>query len=317
MMIRFGYVANALSLWDSSPSKTVTFTNWKRLDKDNRLDKLQSTAKNNLNNTIRALHFNIAHGLPLYRLSSSIIPLATHPEVNWDYISPFRSEYEEIGRLVKQHNMRASFHPNQFTLFTSDKDHVTENAVSDLVYHYNVLEAMGLEKTSIINLHVGGAYGDKPKAIERFHENIKTIPGRIKQQITLENDDKVYNAEETLAVCLRERIPMIFDYHHHVANPCETALDELLPEIFATWSHTSLRPKVHLSSPKTEDAFRSHHDFVSKDFILSFLKLVRSLGIDIDVMIEAKQKDKAALQLLDELEKVRGFKRVGGGTISL
>lgn len=317
MIIRFGYVANALSLWESSPSKTVTFTNWTHLAKDRRLEKLHTTAKINLTNTIRALHFNIAHRLPLYRFSSSMIPLATHPEVDWDYITPFRRQYKEIGNLVKEYGLRVSFHPNQFTLFTSDKPHVTVNAVKDMVYHHKVLKAMGLEKTSIINLHVGGGYGHKQKAVERFHENIKKLPAEVKQQMTLENDDKVYSAEETLEICQGENIPMIFDYHHHIANPSKAQLQELLPGIFATWEHTPVQPKVHLSSPKSATAFRSHDDFVSKDFILPFLKMIRQMNADIDVMIEAKQKDKAVLKLLDELEKVRGFRRINGGTISI
>ncbi|MGO4889116.1 UV DNA damage repair endonuclease UvsE [Anaerobacillus sp. MEB173] len=317
MKIRFGFVANALGLWDSSPSKTMTFARWGQLSKEERHEKLITITRNNLANTLRALHYNIAHQFPLHRFSSSIVPLATHPDVNWDYLSPFKEQFKEIGRLVQKNQLRISFHPNQFTLFTSKDDKITKNAVTDMSYHYNVLEAMGLSETGILNIHVGGAYGNKDEAVKRFHENIKQLPLEIKQQMTLENDDKTYTAEETLAICQKEKIPLVFDYHHHLANPSEKPLEDLLPDIFSTWNHTHFIPKVHLSSPKSNDQYRSHHDFVELDYVLPFLKLTKELQQDFDVMIEAKQKDLALIKLLYELSKVRGFQRIAGGIIKL
>lgn len=176
MIMRFGYVSHATALWDCSPAKTMTFTNWKKLKKQEREDKLYNVTLQNLEHTIRILHYNIAHEIPLYRLSSSIVPLATHPEVKFDYIQLFAPLWRKIGALIQAHNLRVSFHPNQFTLFTSDKPHITNNAITDMTYHYNVLNAMGIADSSYINIHVGGAYGNKEKAIERFHENIQQLP---------------------------------------------------------------------------------------------------------------------------------------------
>ncbi|WP_110112656.1 UV DNA damage repair endonuclease UvsE [Bacillus sp. CGMCC 1.16541] len=315
MDIRFGYVSHALSLWDCSPAKTLTFTRWSKMDKEERTNKLLDVTRQNLHHTKRALHFNIAHEIHLYRLSSSLVPLATHPEAQWDYVSAFRDEWRELGELIKKHHLRVSFHPNQFTLFTSDKKHITENAVVDMTYHYDMLESMGVADQSLINIHVGGAYGNKTTAIERFHHNIQKLPLPIKKRMTLENDDKTYTTEETLAVCEAEKIPLLFDYHHHQANPCETPLETLLPKIFATWKHIGLKPKVHLSSPKSEQAFRSHADYVSFEFIHPFLEMAKELNQDFDVMIEAKLKDKALLKLVEDITKVRGVKRIGGATI--
>lgn len=315
MKIRFGYVSHALSLWECSPAKTLTYTRWKALGKDEQMEKLLDVTKQNLMNTLRAVHYNIAQQILLYRFSSSIIPLATHPEAKWDFVSFFQEEFRQIGDLVKQSGMRVSFHPNQFTLFTSDKAHITENAVTDMEYHYKMLEAMGIADSSLINIHVGGAYGNKEKAVERFHQNLLSLPLSIKLRMTLENDDKTYTTEETLAICEKETIPLVFDYHHHEANVSSTPLEELLPEIFRTWDSIPLKPKVHLSSPKSEKEFRSHADYVSLDFILPFLQMARELNEDFDVMIEAKQKDKALLQLVEDISKIRGVKRAGGSTI--
>jgi UV DNA damage endonuclease len=315
MEIRFGYVSHALSLWDCSPAKTLTYTRWKGMSQDERLENLLRVTKQNLINTLRAIHYNIAQQIPLYRFSSSIVPLATHPEAKWDFVSFFQKEFETIGDLVQSSGMRTSFHPNQFTLFTSDKTHITENAVTDMHYHYRMLEAMGLTDHSIINIHVGGAYGNKEKAVERFHQNLLSLPAAVKKRMTLENDDKTYTADETLAICEKESIPLIFDYHHHKANESDSSLEELLPQIFDTWAPIQLKPKVHLSSPKSDKEFRSHADYVSLDFILPFLKAAREVNRDFDIMIEAKQKDKAALQLVEDISSIRGVKRTGGATL--
>ncbi|MFX3622661.1 MAG: UV DNA damage repair endonuclease UvsE [Ectobacillus sp.] len=317
MKVRFGYVSHALSLWDCSPAKTMTFTRWKQLNAAERDEKLRSITRQNLQHTLRTLHYNIAHEIELYRLSSSIVPLATHPEVDFDYINLFRDMWDELGQLIKKYKLRVSFHPNQFTLFTSDKPHITTNAVTDMEYHYNVLEAMGLADTSYINIHVGGAYGDKMGAVMRFHENIKQLPPHIKKQMTLENDDKTYTADETLAICQKEQIPFVFDYHHHLANPGTKSVEKLLPDIFSTWDHTNLAPKVHLSSPKSETEFRSHADFVDASFVKPFFEIAKTVGRDFDVMIESKRKDQALLQLMEDLAKMRGYKRIGGAAFAL
>jgi UV DNA damage endonuclease len=315
MLASFGFVSTALNLYEASPAKTMTYATYQKRIKEEREKQLLSITKNNLRRTLRVLHYCIAHELPLYRMSSSIVPLATHPDAAWDFLKETEEERKEIGDLVKKHGIRTSMHPNQFTLFTSPRTDVTLNAVKDMQYHYQLLKGMGIEEQSYINIHIGGGYGDKPAALERFHENLKKLPPAIKKRMTLENDDKTFTTEETLLVCEKEGIPLMFDYHHYKANPGDTELEELLPRFIDTWKNTGRPPKVHLSSPKDEKAYRSHHDFVSLDYVLPFFKVIREFTDKLDVMIEAKQKDRAALKLLDELERVRGFQRLSGGTI--
>lgn len=315
MKIRFGYVANALGLWNASPSKTLTFKRYSALPTSDRLDTLKSVTAQNLHHTKRILYYNIAHEIELYRFSSMIVPLATHPDVCWDFVTPFKNEWKELGRLIKNNNLRTSFHPGQYTLFTSPREEVTLNAVKDMEYHYTMLEAMGILDTSIINIHIGGAYGNKEQTLVRFHENLESLPDEVQYYMTLENDDKTYNIKETLDACEKERIPMILDYHHYMANQGEVKLEDYLERIFNTWNHRDIPPKVHISSPKSESAFRSHADYVDVEFILPFIKLSKSLNRDFDIMIEAKQKNLAMHQLIEEIAKIRGVKRLSGASI--
>jgi len=315
MKIRLGYVSTAITLFDASPSKTMTFKTYSQLPKDERNARLKTITGQNIANTMRTLYYNAAHEIELYRMSSSLVPLATHPEVMWNFVSPFQKEWKELGNFIKLKNMRVSFHPNQFTLFTSPRAEVTASAVGDMDFHYRMLEAMGIEKESYINIHIGGAYGNKEETIKRFHKQLKQLPSHIKAQMTLENDDKTYNAAETLKACELEQIPFVFDYHHHMANLCDEPLEQLVPRISATWEHTGLPPKIHISSPKSEQAFRSHADFVDVDFILPLLDSLKKQNSDVDFMIEAKSKDQAMLQLVNDLAKLRGVKRTSGASL--
>lgn len=315
MKIRFGYVATALELWDASPSKTLTFARYSALPKNERMEKLTFITLQNLQHAKRILYYNIAHEIEVYRFSSAMVPLATHPEVMWDFITPFKKEWEELGNLIKKYNLRVSYHPSQFTLFTSPRDEVTVNAVKDMEYHYKMLHAMNALDTGLINIHIGGSYGDKSKSLDRFHHNLQTLPKEIKKYMTLENDDKTYNAHETLISCEKENIPMVFDYHHHMANLGEVELEHDLPRIFDTWKTRQMIPKVHISSPKSDEAYRSHADYVSLPFILPFLKMAKELDQDFDIMIEAKKKNLALHRLVEEVAAIRGVKRIAGATV--
>ncbi|KGX93853.1 UV damage repair endonuclease [Pontibacillus halophilus JSM 076056 = DSM 19796] len=317
MRIRFGYVSHCLTLWEAKPARTLTFKRYSQMDQMERYDKLLQVTRENLYQTKRVLQFNLAAEIPLYRFSSSIVPLATHPEVDWDFVTPFQEEWRELGKLAKEGGLRTSFHPNQFTLFTSTKPHITENAVRDMNYHYRMLEAMGLEEEGFINLHVGGAYGDKEASLDRFHEQIYQMPEAVRSRMTVENDDKTFTTEETLRAAERDQLPLMFDYHHHMANQGEETYEEYLPRVFKTWSHTGYPPKVHVSSPKSPDKYRSHAEYVDMEFALPFLKACKEETDILDVMIEAKGKDRALLTLVEELSSIRGVQRRSGGEIEL
>lgn len=317
MKIRFGYVSTAISLWEASPSRTVTFTRYQQLSEEEQSAKLLELTAENIKSTRRMLLYNIAHEIELYRLSSSIVPLATHPEVMWDFVTPFQKEWQELGDIIRKHQLRVSFHPNQFTLFTSPQNKITDNAVIDMEYHYRMLEAMGVEKNAVLNIHIGGAYGDKMETIQRFHQNLQKLPAHIKEVMTLENDDKTYNADETLLACEKESIRFVFDYHHHMANLGDLSLKEILSRTVATWEKTNLPPKIHVSSPKSEKAYRSHADYVDVEFLMPLIGALKELRVDVDFMIEAKMKDLAMLQLITDVSKIRGVKRISGGTVEI
>ena len=320
MNFRLGYVAMNLSLEDCSPSGTVTFAVLNRLpDMEAKLHRLRRVSAKNLLNTLRILRYNKALEISVYRLTSRLIPLATHPAAEgWDYTAEFSREFGEVGAFIRENDMRVSAHPDHFTLLNSKSEEVLEASVRDLEYHVRLYEAMGLGDFRYkLVLHVGGLYDSREASLERFRVNYSALPDRIRGRILLENDDKSYTAREVLTLCKQLKIPMVLDVHHHHCLPGEEKLERLLPEIFDTWNGEYFRPKIHFSSPKSPKEFRHHAEFIGPAEFLGFLEIAKADGRDFDVMLEAKGKDGALMKLSEQLGEIKGIKRISAGEFEL
>jgi UV DNA damage endonuclease len=307
MLIRFGYAAMSVILENNSPSRAVTFKTYSRLAETSgaeALNKVRDAARGNLRSTLRLLEHNRAHGVRIYRFSSKIIPLATHPALSeWDYISDFSKELAAVGVFVKEHKIRVSFHPDQYTLLNSPHEKVFHDSLTDLEYHCRLLEAMGLDNRARIIIHIGGGYGDKKSSSDRFMANWSRIPMHVAGRLVLENDDKIYTPNDVLHICSSLNLSMVLDIHHYKCNNEGENMADILPAVYSTWEGACLPPKFHISSPRSRDGCRSHHDYVNPDDLYPFLKLAREFNQDIDVMVEAKQKDRAMFQLVSDLAR--------------
>jgi UV DNA damage endonuclease len=280
-----------------------------------KLYRLRKITHKNLENTLRILRYNKAYNIKVYRLTSKLVPLATHPGVaGWDYKRDFKDEFREIGEFIKENNFRVSAHPDHFTLINSPSQKVLEDAIRDLDYHVNVYEAMGLSDSRYkLVIHVGGHYNDKKSSLERFKNNFVSLPERIRSRIIVENDDKSFTAADVLSICEELGIPMVLDVHHHNCVNNGECIEELLPAIFETWNGEYFNPKIHFSSPRSCRDFRSHADTIELKDFTEFLKKAKKAGRDFDVMLETKNKDSALLKLSEELEGVIGIKRINEG----
>ncbi|SDO66841.1 UV-damage endonuclease [Paenibacillus sp. yr247] len=329
MIIRLGYVAMSTVVKNASPSKTMTVTNFsKLLDRDAAIRKLERLGAENLHNTLRLLRHNRAHDIKVFRFSSKLIPLIGHEMLgDWDPIPTLSAEFEELGSYAKQSGMRVSFHPDHFTVLSTPKENVLQKSVEDLERHSAMFNAMGLGLEAMCNIHVGGSYGDKVKAAKRFIENFSALRPEIQERITLENDDKTFNARETLDIAEAVGAPMVLDVHHHAVNNNGENATDLWPRIQQTWLRSesehsdadaaSLPPKIHVSSPKSESDPRSHADYVEVGPLYEFLKAIAPITPRLDIMIEAKRKDDALFRLMDDLKKQEGVSVLDQASIRL
>ena len=318
-IVRLGYVAMSMELKNASPSQTMTFTQFqKQEDREATIHKLEQISLSNLHNILRILKHNAASGIHFHRLTSRIVPLATHPELyDWDYMRPLQQKMREIGEFIKEHNMRIDFHPDHFVLINAKKKEILKNSLGTLKMHHLLLKGMGIDTTHRCVMHVGGNYKDTEKSLERFIENWMFVPRAIQKMIMLENDDKSFTLEESLYLCEKLDIPLIFDYHHHLAHHHNPDWTVHWDRVVQTWRHSPLPVKMHISSPKSDKAFRHHADFVDVDMFFDFLKVIKGSVPQIDCMIEAKRKDESLFQLMDEIRARDDVEIIDGSTFRL
>ncbi|CED93343.1 UV DNA damage endonuclease [Romboutsia ilealis] len=318
MIIRLGYVAIALNLGKVTSSSTLTYTRYLKLNKEDRLKKLKEVTYSNIEALEKILRYNIDNNIHFYRMTSNFIPLATHPDVMWDYLKYFKKDLEYIGKLIKDNNLRVDAHPDQFNVINSDRESVVENTLRTLNMQVDLFEAMNYEQGKLV-IHIGGAEGGKDIALDRFINNLKNFPKRITDRLILENDDKTFNAKEVLQICEKTNLPMVFDIHHHNCNNCEEDIKSLLPQIFKTWEDEELVPKIHFSSPREFEKDRKHADYIDANRFLEFIyKAKESVNKDFDIMIEAKKKDITLNILVKDLKKLtKDIKFIDSATLEI
>lgn len=311
MIIHLGYVSLSKTL-DITPSKTLTYTEFK---KHNDFNKLDNIIKENLNNLEKIIDYNIKNNIHFYRLTSKLIPLASHKEIQFDYIKKYQKIYQRIGEKIQKHNIRVDSHPDQFCVLNSTKKEIVENSIEILKYHYNMLKALDI-KDKIIILHIGSSVLGKQNSIKRFINNFNKLPNYLKKCIAIENDDKIYNIKDCLELCQTLNIPMILDYHHHICNNDNLNIEDYLDKIFNTWKN--ITPKIHFSSPKnkTKKDFRSHHEYINEQDFIAFLNKFKNINRNIDIMLECKAKDEALFKLARQL-KYYDFNFIDETTIKL
>ena len=304
MRIRLGYVAIALNLDKVTSSSTLTYSRYLKMDEENRLKKLKEVTYSNIEALEKILRYNIENNIHFYRMTSNFIPLATHPNVMWDYLKYFKKDLEYIGKLITDNNLRVDAHPDQFNVINSDRDSVVENTLRTLNMQVDLFEAMNYEQGKMV-IHIGSAKGGKDIAADRFIHNLERFPKRITNKLILENDDKTFNAEEVLRICEKTKLPMVFDVHHHDCNRCEEDIKSLLPKVFSTWKDEKLPPKIHFSSPREFEKDRKHADYIDTKRFLEFIyKAKECVNTDFDIMLEAKKKDITLNTLVKDLKKL-------------
>lgn len=274
-------------------------------DKFSRAEQLSNLAtlcEHNAQELYKALAYCRDNGIGAFRINSQILPLITHPRQGYkmqdlpagDHII---DAYRQCGDFARRHDIRTSFHPDQFVVIASPRPGVRRKSVEELVYQAMVADWVGAD---VINLHAGGAYGDKPANLKRLVSVVKSLPASITFRLTLENDDRVYSPADLLPVCREAGIPFVYDVHHHRCLPDELSIEAATSKALETWNR---EPLFHLSSPldrRSETVDRRHADTID---VRDFPKTWRSLDLTVDV--EAKSKELAVEKLYNDLKQLK------------
>ena len=293
--MRLGYACINLTLGAiSRTNRTCRLANATR-------HRLESLARQNLQGLFEILRWNVSQHIMLFRISSGIIPLASHPKAQWPWEDILEEEISQIGDFARKHELRLSMHPGQYTVLNSPAKGIVTAAEAELSYHARFLDMLGLSSEHKIILHVGGVYDDRAGSIQRFRDNFHALPEEVKSRLVLENDERNYNATDVLTLCESLKVPMVFDYLHHQAYNNYVLDDQFLDRVYSTWSVRDGLPKLHFSTQKHAARIGAHANMINAKGFIRFMD--RLPGHDIDVMLEAKSKEKTLLKLRKSLSE--------------
>lgn len=306
MQINLGYVGNPITLLDIY-SHNLTYKVFSKYKEDKGREILIERIKLNFKNFLKVLKYNNDNKIKFYRMTHTMFPLLTHPNVNIDYKEVFKEEFKVIRESISKYKIRIDTHPDEFCLLTSDKEEVTVNSTEILKFHSDIFELLGINGKCV--LHIGSSKPTKEEALKRFKTNFKKLSKELRNLIILENDDKTYTVSDTLLLCEELKIPMVLDYHHYICNHNKKEkIDKLLPRIIKTWNNTDLKPKMHFSNSINSKQKRNHSTYLNYNSFIKFLNLLKPLNADIDIMLEVKGKDEALFRLVRQLKFYKDVK---------
>lgn len=260
--------------------------------------RLRELTEANLSSLDLCLDYAADRGFALFRVNSGVIPFASHPVNRLPWWTLYAGELARLGKKALGRGLRLSMHPGQYVVLNSPDPRVVANSTAELAYHARFLDALGLPSSSKIVVHLGGVYGDKAAALARLASEYRRLPGEIRRRLVFENDERLFSIFDALAFAEEEGAPVVFDrFHHRVhGDPSGVPIPELLRRAAATWSGSDGRPKVHFSSQEPGARPGTHGVGISPREFREFL--AESRGIALDVMIEARGKEDAALAAL-------------------
>jgi UV DNA damage endonuclease len=300
-MIRFGLCC----IFHDHPVKFrhINAANAAKLPEPERLHKLSSICLDNSFKLEEALLTVDSLGIGAFRILSQILPLYTHPQSGYklealtDAAVIFKN-FARIREFREAHDIRLSFHPDQFITLSSPNKQVFENSLRELEYQCMVADLTGAEN---VNIHLGGTYGNKTGAIKRFAGRFPELPESVRRHLTLENDDISYTVEDLYPLCLKLNIPLVYDVHHHRCNPDSLSAPQATELCAGLWRKLGREPHFHISSPKNgwqSKNPRPHADYID---INDFPECWSGMSFTLDV--EAKTKESAIIRLREDLRR--------------
>ena len=294
--MNIGYVCINLSL---GKKITTNRTMVKRTFIAKGIDYVSDLVLQNVADLERIIDWNEQNGIKMYRMSSEMFPWATEYEFeqlkDWQAIHTI---LQRCGAKATMYKQRLSFHPGPFNVLVSPKENVVLNTIKDLEVHGRIMDAMDLSKTPYnkINIHCNGVYGDKIAAMDRFCTNFDRLSNSVKTRLTIENDDKasMYSVKDLMYIHNKINIPIVFDYHHHQFCTGDLSEENALKLAATTWHN--IIPEVHYSESKslhennTKIKAQAHSDYINA--------IPNTYDVDVDIMVEAKQKDLAIIKFI-------------------
>lgn len=257
---------------------------------------LKILIEQNLEALENMVSYNAKNGIRLYRISSDLIPFGSHPHNALAWQELFMHRFKQIGQMIRVSGMRVSMHPGQYTVLNSIYPDVVQRAIDDLVYHEQVLSSLGVGSAHKLVLHIGGVFGDKGKALQRFRMHFAYLDDAVKKRLVIENDDRCYHIGDVLETGHALGVPVVFDILHHQTNGCSSSYSsyDWIRMCRQTWRESDGTQKIHYSQHAEGKREGAHSQTIRVREFANFIEPL--VDQDIDVMLEVKDKNISAVK---------------------
>ena len=244
----------------------------------------------------KIIEWNGTHGIKVYRMTSCLFPWFSEYDIfTMPDIDAIADTMSDAGKIAMSGGQRLSFHPGPFNCLASPNEGVVQKTIAELDAHSVQMDLMGLPQSpqAKINIHIGGAYGEHDKALDRFCHNFDRLLPSTKSRLTVENDDRASLFSTKMlyhGVSSRIGIPIVFDSHHHELGPQDSTYKEAFYMARETWEKRGIKQQCHHSNSKKkyeDNTVRAsaHSDWYYTPF--------ENFGEEVDVVLECKKKEQA------------------------
>jgi UV DNA damage endonuclease len=223
--------------------------------------------------------------------------------------------FAPIGETARAHDVRLSFHPDQFVVLASDREEVVNKSIEEFEYHVDMARMMGYGKTfqdMKINVHISGRKG--PQGIRDVYNRLST---EARNTLTLENEEYTHGLLDCLS--LSDLVPTVMDIHHNWIREGTYIQpnDVLVQRVIDSWR--GIRPTMHYSVSRedvlgshprhilpdhgalineghSKQKLRAHSDYYWNDAVNDW---ALTFCDNFDIMCESKAKNLASFKLLE------------------
>ena len=127
------------------------------------------------------LEFNVRHGFLFFRITSDLVPFASHPVCTYAWPEAIAGTFRSIGVFLRKHDLRVYLHPDQFILAINAKDPgIVMRSVAESRYQAEILDLLETDAMEKIQIYVGGLCGEREKSLAWFVERYEALPGSIR-----------------------------------------------------------------------------------------------------------------------------------------
>jgi UV DNA damage repair endonuclease len=285
-------------------------------------DKLIESAKRNITatHTLVKRVAQLEPSLRMVRLTSDMLTFYTLDEYKpfWqrqDVRDSLARWFAPIGETARQHDVRLSFHPDQFVVLASDREEVVNKSIEEFEYHVDMAKWMGFCRKFQdikINVHISGRQG--PAGIISA---LSRLSPEARNAITIENEEMSWGLDSTLE--LAGHLGLVLDIHHHWVKTGEyiQANDDRIKRVIDSWR--GVRPAMHFSTSREDGTLerntterhdlqrliesgynkqklRAHSDYFYND---AMNRWAHEHWQWADIMCESKAKNLASFKLYD------------------